>query len=114
MGRYSITKDFHLSYSHQLTGLPSTHPCTRLHGHNGIVRILLGSDRLINGFVLDYGDLAPLSSYINATLDHRHLNEVFPNPTAEVIAQHLYMWSLRQCWPVEALGFSETPKTWAW
>ena len=41
---YEITKDFHLSYSHQLNGLPDDHQCARLHGHNAIIRIHLAAE----------------------------------------------------------------------
>ncbi|MGO8249243.1 6-carboxytetrahydropterin synthase, partial [Rhizobium johnstonii] len=36
---YRITKEFHLSSSHQLDHLPADHQCARLHCHNyvGIV-----------------------------------------------------------------------------
>jgi 6-pyruvoyltetrahydropterin/6-carboxytetrahydropterin synthase len=114
-----ITKDFHLSYSHQLTGLPDGHPCGRVHGHNAVVRVTLTAEGLdAHGFVLDYGDLKPLSTWLDETLDHRHLNEVLPynvNPTAENLARLVYLWIEREHpdWPVASIGWSETPKTWA-
>lgn len=39
---FRITKEFHFSASHQLTGLPEDHQCARLHGHNYIVEVELG------------------------------------------------------------------------
>lgn len=112
---YTITKDFELSYSHQLDGLPAGHPCARTHGHNGIVRVELASDTLNEiGFVVDYGDLAPLKAWLDRTFDHRHLNDVIPfNPTAEQLAAYVHGWCVAQGWPVRAASWSETPKTWA-
>lgn len=116
---YLITKDFHLSYSHQLTGLPDGHPCARLHGHNAVVRVTLEAPGLnAVGFVLDYGALKPLSDWLDNTLDHRHLNDVLSenlNPTAEYLAQLVYEWchNAYPDWPVTSVGWSETPKTWA-
>lgn len=112
---FEISKDFAFSYSHALDGLPEGHQCARLHGHNGIVKVTLVADVLDEtGFVLDYGDLSPLGRYLDATFDHRHLNDVVPfNPTAERLAKHLYDWCREQGWPVVAVSWSETPKTWA-
>ena len=112
---YTIRKQFHFSASHVLDGLPPEHPCTRLHGHNYIVDIVLESETLDKyGFVVDYLDLKPLKTYIDNELDHRHLNDVLPfATTAENIARHLYEWS-KERWPqVTAVCVSETPKTWA-
>lgn len=115
---YLITKDFHLSYSHQLAGLPDGHPCGRIHGHNAVVRVTLGAQDLNPvGFVLDYGDLKPLSTWLDQSLDHRHLNEVFPgmNPTAENLAHAVFefVYMTYPQWPIISVGWSETPKTWA-
>ena len=65
--------------------------------------------------MLDYNELDELKKFIDETLDHRHLNEVFGHDdvTAENLACYLYDWS-KQKWPqVSALRVSETPKTWA-
>ena len=40
--------------------------------------------------------------------------EAHTNPTAEVLAEYLYVWCKDQGWPVVRVGVSETPKTWAW
>jgi len=112
---YIISKEFHLSYSHQLFGLRDGHPCGRVHGHNAIVKITL--ERAVldeTGFVLDYGDLTPLGTYLNDTFDHRHLNDVFTwQPSAENLAHWLYDWCASLGWPVSEVAWSETPKTWA-
>ena len=112
---YEIQKDFALSYSHQLAGLPDDHQCARMHGHNAVVRITLAADELdATGFVMDYGDLKPLKTFLDDTLDHRHINDVFDwNPTAENLAYWLFWWASALGWPVKSVGWSETPKTWA-
>ncbi|OUR80237.1 6-carboxytetrahydropterin synthase QueD [Alphaproteobacteria bacterium 46_93_T64] len=113
---YRITKEFHFSASHQLIGLSENHPCARLHGHNYIVEIELQSEELNSvGFVRDYHELAPLKSYIDDTLDHRHLNDILgdANVTAEHLAKHLFDWCQSRWDEVSAVRISETPKTWA-
>ena len=112
---FEITKDFHLSYSHQLDGLPDDHPCTRLHGHNGIVRLHLAAAELdATGFVIDYRALDGFKRWLDDEYDHRHINDrVDFNPTAELMARHLYGVAEGMGLPVVAVGWSETPKTWA-
>lgn len=89
---YTISKEFHFSASHILDGLPNGHPCGRLHGHNYRIIIALQSDALNDvGFVRDFGELKAFKSFIDTTLDHRHLNDVLPmQPSAEHIARWLY------------------------
>ena len=112
---YTIRKTFEFSASHLLEGVPETHPCGRLHGHNYAVELVLSAESLDDqGFVVDYLDLAPFRAYLEECLDHRHLNDVLPGqPSAENIARFLFVWA-RQRWPqTEAVRVSETPKTWA-
>jgi len=110
---YKISKQFAFSASHILEGLPADHPCTRLHGHNYIVKVHLKSESLNDtGFVKDYRELDELKDYIDADLDHRHLNDVFDfNPTAENIAKYLYDLFKKNIPELYAVEISETPKT---
>jgi 6-pyruvoyltetrahydropterin/6-carboxytetrahydropterin synthase len=91
---YLITKRFRFSASHILSNLPAGHPCSRLHGHNYVVELVLGAPQLDEmGFVVDYRRLDPFKQYLNEVLDHRHLNDVLPiQPSAELIASRLYAW----------------------
>lgn len=112
---FTISKRFEFSASHQLEGLPEGHPCSRLHGHNYTVEVVLQGETLDErGFVIDYGELAPIKHYIDNVLDHRHLNNVLPvQPSAENIAKYLYEQIKRQFRQLYAVRVSETPKTWA-
>jgi 6-pyruvoyltetrahydropterin/6-carboxytetrahydropterin synthase len=119
---YAIQKDFAFSASHQLLGMPAGHQCARLHGHNYVVQVRVMADELDEyGFVMDYGDLAPVKQFIDTRLDHQHLNDVLPqlvNPTAEHLAAYLASVVEHKC-PIPSgatvmVGVSETPKTWAW
>ena len=38
---YTIAKTFYFSASHVIGGLPPEHPCSRLHGHNYEVEVIL-------------------------------------------------------------------------
>lgn len=122
---YSISKDFAFSASHQLEGLAESHPCSRPHGHNYIVRLTLKSDELDEtGFVYDYRRLDRFKRWIDDTLDHRDLNEVLSdlvdmkmNPTAENLARWIRAVFMNEFdIPSEikvSVSVSETPKTWA-
>ena len=113
---FRITKEFHFSASHQLTRLPATHQCARLHGHNYIVVVELAASALDEfGFVRDYEELSILKRYIDDSFDHRHLNEVLGHDavTAEYLAKHFYEWCKAKLPETTAVRVSETPKTWA-
>lgn len=112
---YKISKEYHFSASHQLLSLCEDHPCSRMHGHNYVVRVVLKGQLNEHGFVRDYRELNSLKNYIDETVDHRHLNDVFGDDktTAEHLAKHFYDWCKKQ-WPeVYSVQVSETPKTWA-
>jgi 6-pyruvoyltetrahydropterin/6-carboxytetrahydropterin synthase len=117
---FTIGKRFSFSASHQSTGLPDEHPCSRLHGHNYDVEVVSGADDLdAVGFVHDYADIDPLRRLVAGSLDHRHLNDVLPGPTtAEAIAWWVYERAKEVLDPavaakVVAVRVSETPSTWA-
>lgn len=111
---FTITKEFAFSASHQLAGLPATHQCARLHGHNYVVELELAAAALDEvGFVQDYGELAGFKQWIDDHLDHRHLNDAFDfNPTAELMAQELFVVAMGLGYDkVVAVRVRETPKT---
>lgn len=113
---YRITKQFHFSASHQLTGLPPEHQCARLHGHNYVVEVELASAGLDrHGFVRDYQELAAFKAYLDEAFDHRHLNDVLGHDrtTAENLARHFFDWCRERFPETAAVRVSETPKTWA-
>ena len=113
---FTITKDFEFSASHTLTGLPDHHPCSRLHGHNFVVRLHLSNTTLNEvGFVQDYRDLDGFKRWLDDTFDHRHLNDICDfNPTAENMCRFLYEKAHEMgLTATTAVSWSETRKTWA-
>lgn len=109
---YIISKEFHFSASHVLNGLYDGHPCGRLHGHNYILRIFLKGELNQVGFVQDYGELKPISVWIDETLDHKHLNEVFDfQPSVENMSKYIFDLFKPQFPLLHAIEISETPKT---
>lgn len=111
---YRIGKRFSFEASHMLTGLTEGHPCMRMHGHSYIVEIELQGETLsTEGWVRDYGDLKRIKGDIDERLDHRHLNSVIPQPTAEHLAKYLFsQW--RDWYPeLASVTVRETANTYA-
>lgn len=110
---YSISKRFDFCASHQLEGLPETHQCARLHGHNYQVFVTLAADELDEiGFIVDYGELDRLKVWLDTTVEHQHLNAVFNfNPTAENLAKYFYEVFKRWYPQVFMVKVKETEKT---
>ncbi|MFI2736641.1 6-pyruvoyl trahydropterin synthase family protein [Streptomyces sp. NPDC018711] len=62
-------------------------------GHSFTAEVVLASSALSpEGFVVDFGDLAPLKRYIDKALDHQILNDAVKDTSNEGIAEHLTGW----------------------
>lgn len=117
---YRVSKRFGFSASHVLHGLGDDHPCSRLHGHNYEIEVLAEADQLDQrGFVVDFRELDEVKSWIDDTLDHRHLNDVMEGqPSAEAIARLVHGWCKANLPPavagkVIAVRAWETPRAYA-
>ncbi|CAH2601600.1 6-carboxy-5,6,7,8-tetrahydropterin synthase [Rhodovastum atsumiense] len=109
-----ICRAYTLESSHQLTGVPPTHKCSRLHGHQyRVVLTIEGPVDPVSGFVIDFWELDRAFAPLHEQLDHHHLNDVpgLGNPTAELIAtwigERLAIPGLRR------VTVYETPDCWA-
>jgi 6-pyruvoyltetrahydropterin/6-carboxytetrahydropterin synthase len=113
---YFVSKQYHFSASHQQHQLPPSYGCSRLHGHNYVVEIIMRAERLDDkGFVFDINDLKPFQEIIDEDLDHRHLNDILPGYTsAECLAKWLFDRA-KVHWAdhLYAIRVQETPKIWA-
>lgn len=86
-GQTTISQSFDFSASHELRLLPTSHKCSRNHGHNYTVT----ASALVHDDAP--GDLSSLGKYLATTFDHRLLNEqVTFHPTSELLAAHLAEW----------------------
>lgn len=109
----TISKEFHFSAAHQLFGLHEEHPCSRLHGHNYVLKIILSGEVDKVGFVQDYRELDKIKDFVDDVMDHRNLNDVFPmhNTTVENMTKIIYDM-FKPIYPkIIAVEMSETPKT---
>jgi 6-pyruvoyltetrahydropterin/6-carboxytetrahydropterin synthase len=85
----TLSVDFRFSASHQLHNYPGK--CNRLHGHNYRLRARIrGLVDPHTGFVIDFHDIEQAFKSLIDRVDHHHLNELVPNPTAENVV--IWMW----------------------
>lgn len=131
---YTITKEFRFEAAHRLLNMPEGHQCARLHGHSYRVEVELQAERVDGrGFVADYGDLAPLGRWLDWRFDHRTLLaegdplisvlkaggfessvvELPVNPSAENLAEAVFLWCSLNLPGVVAVRVYETAKTMA-
>ena len=86
-----LKREYRFEASHQLPRHPGK--CKRLHGHSyRFIVEIEGQIEPYQGMVLDFGDLDEIvNDKAISRLDHYHLNEFIPNPTAEWIA--VWIWN---------------------
>lgn len=84
-----VTKIFEFSASHFLTKYHGK--CERLHGHNYKIEVSVIGQMRKDDLVFDFVELNKVvKEKIIEILDHTHLNDRFPNPSAEVVA--VWIW----------------------
>ena len=92
-----VSKKFSFDAAHYLPNYEGK--CRNLHGHHWVVEV--GIEGLLNpttGMVLDFADLNLFLLPLKDILDHKSLNEIyFENPTAENIADFIWLW-IKEHW----------------
>src|SRR5574341_211664 len=88
--RMRLEVEFHFAAAHHLPRYDG--PCRRQHGHNYTFYVTLeGEVDAGSGMVFDFGDLKKVvQEHVLTRVDHRDLNEVLANPTAENIARWIW------------------------
>jgi 6-pyruvoyltetrahydropterin/6-carboxytetrahydropterin synthase len=88
--RMRLDVEFHFAASHRLPRYEG--PCFRLHGHN--YRCMVSVEGEVDprtGMVADFGEVKrAVDERVLARVDHRDLNDVLENPTAENIARWIW------------------------
>lgn len=85
----SISKGFKFEASHQLPNYVGK--CANLHGHTYTLQVTVGADPSLvpldkSGILIDFGTLKRIvNEEIINKYDHRHLNDFFPMPSAEMM-----------------------------
>lgn len=84
-----VTKIFYFDAAHFL---PNYHgKCEELHGHTYRLDVIVSGEIRDGGMVMDFVELKELvRKYVLNKLDHKNLNDILKEPSAENIA--LFVW----------------------
>lgn len=88
--RILVTRRFKFEAAHHLPNYAGK--CSNIHGHTWTIELALGGKLSeTSGMVLDFTNIkARFGDYIDKNYDHKDLNSIIDNPTAENIAIELY------------------------
>ncbi|HTT69669.1 MAG TPA: 6-carboxytetrahydropterin synthase QueD [Anaeromyxobacteraceae bacterium] len=88
--RARLEVEFHFAAAHRLPRYDG--PCFRMHGHNyRLIVALEGEVDPGTGMVADFGRIQEIvKEHVLARTDHRTLNDLLDNPTAENIARFAF------------------------
>ncbi len=83
--KLGLIEDF--DAAHSLPGYEGK--CANLHGHTYRVEMVIEGPVGDDGFVMDFYKLKKILGSVLEDLDHRNLNDLMQNPTAENIAERI-------------------------
>jgi len=87
--RTSVTCSYTFEAAHRLTWHPGK--CRNLHGHSYRLDVTVQGPLDVNGVVIDFDVLTEVvEREVIDRWDHRDLNEILDNPTAELLAHRAW------------------------
>ncbi len=106
MPKIDLIREFNFEASHSLPWHQGK--CKNLHGHTYRLFVTISQELNENGVVMEFYDLKTLvNREVIDHLDHKHLNDLLDNPTAENIA--LWVWDrLKTKLPLKEVSLGET------
>jgi 6-pyruvoyltetrahydropterin/6-carboxytetrahydropterin synthase len=102
-----VSREFTFDAAHNL---PRYHgKCERLHGHTYTLRVTVKAPLdTWSGMAFDFHDLKKtVQDRVVRILDHRYVNEIIPNPSAEYLA--IWAWDRLSDLPLHEIQVWETP-----
>jgi 6-pyruvoyltetrahydropterin/6-carboxytetrahydropterin synthase len=111
---FEMKVQYRLESARKLTRLPSSHPCSQLHGHSFVITLtLFGPWKEDLGWMYDYHDLNQIVHPTLKVLDHRYLNDIpgLENPTSEALCIYLFTKLKPQLPELQKVTVAETPTT---
>lgn len=109
--RTAITHSFTFEAAHKLPWHPGK--CRELHGHGYRLEVTVEGPLTDDGIVMDFADLQDrVERDVIARYDHRYLNDLLDNPTAELIAQDIWQHLETGGTRVSRIRLWETPDSW--
>ncbi len=85
----SVVKRFVFDAAHRIPKHPGK--CKNLHGHTYFLDVGVSGDVDEAGMIFDFGDLKSVISPLIEKFDHAYLNDIYNNPTAEVMVGDIVM-----------------------
>lgn len=104
----SIIRRYSFEAAHRLDWHPGK--CRSLHGHSYVLEVEVTGPVGERGVVMDFAELdAIIEECVVARLDHTYLDDLFDNPTAELVAsvvggwldEAAIGWSVLRLWETE-------------
>ncbi len=105
-----LGRTFYFDSAHYL---PNYHgKCEVMHGHTYKLLIVLEDDVKDDGMVLDFGKLKKIiTDEVIEELDHKNLNDIIENPTAEHIVEWIHQ-RLKDKIPIYSIRLWEGKGKW--
>ena len=111
---FELKQQFQIEAARFLPNLPSSHPCSRMHGHSfSIILTLQGPLDPKIGWVRDYHEIQQIMNPLLQNLDHKVLNEVagLENPTSENLCVFIYNQIKPKLKELKSVSIKETQLT---
>ena len=87
----AMVREFRFEAAHRLAWHPGK--CARVHGHSYRLEVTVEGQVDDRGVIMDFADVkAAVNEAVMDKVDHRDLNEVIENPTAERIVTQIGEW----------------------
>lgn len=112
--KFELKQLFRIESARRLTGLPDSHPCSRLHGHSFQIELtLVGERQAQTGWVIDYHQITEIMKPILTQIDHHVLNDIpgLENPTSENLCFWLFEKVKKSLPELTRVTVRETPDT---
>jgi len=85
-----VAREFTFDAAHYIVDDKGS-PCEELHGHTYTLSVVVEGPVKKDGMVVDFRDIKKIvNEKVMSQLDHKDLNKVMENPTAENIAQWIF------------------------
>jgi len=86
---FYLSRNFIFDAAHRI--IDYSGKCENLHGHTYKLTVTITGELKSDGMVLDFAILKQIvEENVLERLDHKYLNDVFENPTTEIIARWIF------------------------